>query len=148
MKKTSKILMTVLATLLLLAGCQTSPFETMVLLDETLAEVNVAKSEGAGDMNLILLHSFDDKETVAFFKEAITTARNVGDSPLENPDYDVMVEYKATEEGSLPAHGIHLWLGEADEKSYFMYMIGDEVYETSAKTTNRMRAYILESGEE
>jgi hypothetical protein len=51
-----------------------------------------------------------------------------------------MVEY---EEG-FPTHAIHLWLGEENEESILMYMVGEgETYLTSSKTTNDLREIIL-----
>ncbi|WP_417898141.1 hypothetical protein ABN702_18050 [Bacillus haimaensis] len=129
---------------ILLVGCQSTFGETMVLMDEPLEAVNISESNGRGDMNLDLLHSFSDKDALDFWERAITTARlQSGDGELSNPDYDVMVEYKTDSEGGFPAHGIHLWLGDEGEKSYFMYIEGDGVYETSAKVTEELRNYIL-----
>ena len=46
------------------------------------------------------------------------------------PDNNVMVEY----DGGFPIHAIHLWLGEEDEKSTLMYMVGEgETYLTPSK---------------
>lgn len=130
--------------LTLLVGCQSGFGETMVLLDEPLEAVNIAQSKGRGDMNMDILHSFGDKDKLDFWERAITTARlQSGDGELSNPDYDVMVEYKTDSDGGFPPHGIHLWLGDEGEKSYFMYIEGDGVYETSAKVTEELRKYIL-----
>lgn len=116
----------------------------MVLMDEPLDAVNISESKGRGDMNLDLLLSFSDKDALAFCEKAITTARlQSGDGEMSNPDYDVMVEYKSDSDGGFPAHGIHLWLGDEGEKSYFMYIEGDMLYETSAKVTEEMREYVL-----
>lgn len=129
---------------LFLVGCQSTFGETMVLMDEPLEAVNISESKGRGDMNMDLLHSFSDKQELDFWERAITTARlQSGDRELTNPDYDVMVEYKPDSDGGFPAHGIHLWLGDEGEKSYFMYIEGAGVYETSARMTNDLREYIL-----
>jgi len=130
--------------LTLLVGCQSAFGETMVLMDEPLDAVNISESKGRGDMNLDLFHSFSDKDALEFWEKAITTARlQSGDGEMSNPDYDVMVEYKQDSDGGFPAHGIHLWLGDEGERSYFMYIEGEEVYETSAKVTEEMREYVL-----
>lgn len=56
-----------------------------------------------------------------------------------------MVEY----EGGFPTHAIHLWLGEENEKSTLMYMVGEgETYITSSKTTNQIRKLILSDQED
>lgn len=56
------------------------------------------------------------------------------------PDYDVIVSYG----DRFPKHAIHLWLGDEDEKSTLMYMVGEgETYITSAKATNQLRDIIL-----
>ncbi|WP_078382241.1 hypothetical protein [Sutcliffiella halmapala] len=130
----------------LIGGCQTFPSETMVLLDAVIEEVNLSESNGVGDINEDILISFTNKESIAFFEEVITTARKQrGESTLSNPDYDVMIQYEETADGGrLPTHGLHIWLGDKDKPSYLMYMMGEEVYSTSAKTTNKLRSYILE----
>ncbi|MGM0837236.1 MAG: hypothetical protein ACQEV7_13855 [Bacillota bacterium] len=57
--------------LLFLVGCQSAFGETMVLMDEPLEAVNISKSQGRGDMNLDLLHSFSDKDKLDFWERAI-----------------------------------------------------------------------------
>ncbi|MEK5233833.1 hypothetical protein MHB42_19245 [Lysinibacillus sp. FSL K6-0232] len=130
-----------LVGLSLIVGCQNSQENTMVLLDEKVREVNVSKSGGIGDMNQDIIFSFKDEQAIKVFEKAIRTAvkqqSNINET---NPDYNVMVEY----EGGLPTHAIHLWLGEEDEKSTLMYMVGEgETYLTSSKATNQLRELIL-----
>jgi len=124
-----------------ITGCQNNQDNTMVLLDEKVKEINVSTSNGVGDMNLDIILSIDDRQSIKVFEEAIKTAlKQKSDVDTANPDYDVMVEY----EGGLPTHAIHLWLGEEDEKSTFMYMVGEgETYVTAAKTTNQLRKLIF-----
>ncbi len=44
---------------------------------------------------------------------------------------------------------IHLWLGEENEKSILMYMVGEgEIYITSSKTTNQIMKLILSDQED
>jgi hypothetical protein len=139
--------MKVLYSLLLLvgfsimAGCQNSQENTMVLLDEKVKEIKVSKSSGVGDMNQDIILSFDDKQSIKVFEKAIRTAGKQHSNINETkPDYDVMVEY----DGGFPTHAIHLWIGEQDEKSTLMYMVGEgETYLTSSKTTNELRELIL-----
>ena len=111
-----------LTGLSLIVGCQNSQENTMVLLDEKVKEVNVAKSSGVGDMNQDIILSFNNKESIKVFEMAIRTAviyqSNINET---TPDYDVMVEYNR----GLPTHAIHLWLGEEGEKSILMYMVGE-----------------------
>lgn len=123
-----------------LVGCQNNEENTMVLLDETIKEINVSKSGGIGDMNQDILFSFNDGQSIKVFEKAIKTAVKQQSTVNEtNPDYDVMVEY---EEG-FPTHAIHLWLGEEDEQSILMYMVGEgETYVTSPKATNQLRELI------
>ncbi|MBD8070642.1 hypothetical protein [Bacillus sp. PS06] len=130
-----------LVSIALLVGCQMNQEETMVLLDEKVIEVNVSKSNGFGDMNFELLHSFNDKKSIQVFEKAIrnATLQEMDFNPTQ-PDFDVMVEYK----DGLPTHAIHLWLGEEDETSILMYMIGEgETYVTSSKTTNQLRELLI-----
>lgn len=128
----------ILCTAIILSACQT---ETMVLLDEEIAQIHIAASNGAGDMNAEeILLSIDDKALIATFKNAITTAVKQSSTPEQStPDYDVMVEYV----DGLPTHAIHLWLGEEDEESKLTYFTNDAVYYTSPKMTNELRAMLL-----
>jgi len=130
-----------LACVSLMAGCQNNQENTMVLLDERIKEINVSQSGGIGDMNQDVLHSFDDEPSIKVLEKAISTA--VKQESVRNetkPDYDVMVEY----DGVLPTHAIHLWIGEENEESILMYMVGEgETYLTSEKMTNQLRELIL-----
>jgi hypothetical protein len=126
---------------ILSAGCQAP--ETMVLLDEKISEVNVSKSNGFGGMNEEILYSFQDKESLTKFENAIISAvRQPGKADISDPEYDVMVEYQP--EGEFPAHGIHLWLGGENERSTFMYIGDDAVYLTSPAHTEKLRELIVE----
>ena len=129
-----------LAGLSLIVGCQNSQGNTMVLLDEKVKEVNVSKSSGVGDMNQDIILSFNDEQSIKVFEKAIKTAvKQKSDINETKPDYDVMVEY----DGGLPTHAIHLWLGEEDEKSTLMYMVGEgETFVTSSKATNQLRELV------
>ena len=122
-----------LSGLFFIVGCQNSEGNTMVLLDEKVKEIKVSKSNGVGDMNQDIILSFDDKESIKVFEKAIRTAvKHQSNINETKPDYDVMVEY----DGGFPTHAIHLWLGEEDEKSTLMYMVGEgETYVTSSKAT-------------
>lgn len=103
-----------------IVGCQNSQENTMVLLDETIKEINISKSGDIGDMNQDIIHSFDDQQSIKVFEKSIRTAvKQQTDVKATKPDYDVMVEY---DEG-FPTHALHLWLGEEDEKSILMYMV-------------------------
>jgi hypothetical protein len=126
-----------LAGLSLIVGCQNSQGNTMVLLDEKVKEVNVSKSSGVGDMNQDIIFSFNDEKSIKVFEKAIKAAvKQQSDIDETKPDYDVMIEY----DGGFPTHAIHLWLGEEDEKSTLMYMVGEgENFVTSSKATNQLR---------
>ncbi|MFJ7976645.1 hypothetical protein ACIQZI_13225 [Peribacillus sp. NPDC096379] len=128
---------------LIFAGCQSPQAETMVLLDEKISEVKISKSKGFGGMNEEFILTFKDKESLDIFEKAITTAiKQLGKVDIAEPEYDVMVEYMA-EEGELPTHGIHLWLGKENEKSTFMYIADDSVYLTSPQITKKLRMLIF-----
>ena len=92
-------------------------------------------------MNQDIIFSFNDEQSIKVFEKAIKTAvKQKSDINETKPDYDVMVEY----DGGLPTHAIHLWLGEEDEKSTLMYMVGEgETFVTSSKATNQLRELIL-----
>lgn len=126
--------------LALIGGCQSSERNTMVLLDEKVKEVNVSNSVNVGEVNPNIIFSFDEKEAIKVFENAIKTAVKQTTNIETIPDYDVLVEYN----GGLPTHAIHLWLGEEDEKSILMYMVGEgETYVTSSKATNELRGLLF-----
>ncbi|KML40298.1 hypothetical protein ACXEO8_05395 [Cytobacillus firmus] len=122
----------------IITGCQSA--ETMVLLDEEIREIKVSKSEGLGGINEEIFISFKDRKSIAVFEKAITTAvKQSGKTDIRKPEYDIAVEYKA----DLPSHGIHLWLGEDNEKSTFMYITNEDIYQTSPEMTKKLRSLIL-----
>lgn len=128
--------------LIVLTGCQSNQVETMVLLDEKIDKVHIAKSEGFGGMNEELLRTYTDDESIKTIKKAITTAqKQPGKVESSKPEYDVMVEY-TSKEGKLPTHALHLWLGNDNEESIFMYLEDDEVYLTSSQMTRKLRMLI------
>lgn len=124
-----------------IVGCQNSEENMMVLLDEKIKQINISKSSGVGDMNQDILFTFNDEQSIKAFEKAIKSAvKQQTDINETNPDYDLMVEY----EGGLPTHAIHLWLGEENEKSTLMYMVGEgETYVTSSKYTDQLRELII-----
>lgn len=125
-----------------MVACQTQQGETMVLLDEKLSEINISESNGTGEMNEEIILSIKDEKSIDVFEKAITTAvKQPGEVKIPEPDYGVMVEYEA-EEGGLPTHGIHLWLGKENEKSTFMYITDDSIYLTSPQMTQELRRLI------
>lgn len=129
-----------LASLSLIVGCQNSQGNTMVLLEEKVKEINVSKSGGIGDMNQDIIFPFNDDQSIKVFEKAIKTAvEQQPDINATKPDFDVMVEY----DGGYPTHAIHLWLGEKNEKSILMYIVGEETYVTSSKTTNQLRELLV-----
>ncbi|USK39936.1 hypothetical protein LIS77_05255 [Cytobacillus firmus] len=122
----------------IITGCQSA--KTMVLLDEEIKEIKVSKSEGLGGINEESFISFKDRKSIAVFEKAIKTAvKQSGNADISKPEYDIAVEYK----GDLPSHGIHLWLGEDNEKSAFMYITNEEIYQTSPQMTKKLRSLIL-----
>ncbi|CAG9623093.1 hypothetical protein [Sutcliffiella rhizosphaerae] len=120
----------------ILVGCQDMQDNRMVLLDEKIREINVSSSIGIGDMNEEILFSFKDEPSIKILENAIKTAVILPSSIQgTTPDYDLMVIY----DEDLPKHPIHLWLGEENEESILIYMVGEsETYFTSAKTTNQL----------
>lgn len=126
--------------IIVLAGCQLTQGETMVLLDEKVVKVELSPSNGIGDVNPEASKSFDDKKSIKVFENTIRTAVKKQVKVGPKPDYDVIVSYG----DRFPKHAIHLWLGDEDEKSTLMYMVGEgETYITSAKATNQLRDIIL-----
>lgn len=122
----------------IITGCQSA--ETMVLLDEEIKEIKVSKSEGLDGINEESFISFKDRKSIAVFEKAIITAvKQSGKADISKPEYDIAVEYK----GDLPSHGIHLWIGEDNEKSAFMYITNEDIYQTSPQMTKKLRSLIL-----
>ncbi|MCM3706930.1 MULTISPECIES: hypothetical protein [Cytobacillus] len=122
----------------IITGCQSA--ETMVLLDEEIREIKVSKSEGLGGINEESFSSFKDRKSITVFEKAIKTAvKQSGNPDISAPQYDIAVEYK----GNLPSHGIHLWLGENNENSTFMYITNGDIYQTSPQMTKKLRSLIL-----
>ncbi|KGR76901.1 hypothetical protein [Ureibacillus sinduriensis] len=131
-----------LGSLAFIVGCQNEQENTMVLLDEKIKEIHISKSNGVGDMNNSeIIFSYNDEQAIQVIEQAIKTAlKQQADINETKPDYDVVVEY----EGEFPTHAIHLWLGEENEKSTLMYMVGEgQTYLTSEKSTNQLRELIL-----
>ncbi|MCC3649382.1 hypothetical protein JGK52_22310 [Cytobacillus oceanisediminis] len=121
----------------IITGCLSA--ETMVLLDEEIREIKVSKSEGLGGINEKIFISFKDRKSIAVFEKAIKTAvKQSGKTDINKPEYDIAVEYK----GDLPSHGIHLWLGEDNAKSAFMYITNEDIYQTSPQMTKKLRSLI------
>ncbi|MFS0655824.1 hypothetical protein [Bacillus sp. 179-C3.3 HS] len=141
-----KIIFSILIILIMaiaLIGCQLQQGETMVLLDENISEIKISESNGTGEINEEIILSIKEEESLDVFEKAITTAvKQPGEVKMPKPDYDVMVEYES-EEGGLPVHGIHLWLGKDNEKSTFMYLIDDSIYLTSPQMTKELKRLIL-----
>lgn len=137
-------ILTILFVAITLIGCQLQQGETMVLLDEKVSEIKISESNGTGEMNEDIILFIKDKKSIDVFKKAITTAvKQPGEVKISEPDYDVMVEYEA-DEGGLPTHGMHLWLGKENEKSTLMYITDSStVYLTSPKITKELRRLIL-----
>lgn len=136
-----KYVLVMLFLLTLTTGCQSLSQETMVLLDEPIAEVNVSKSMGFGEINENLLFSFNDDETIKIFEKAILGAKSINSkADLTEPEYDLVVVY----EGELPSHAIYLWLGDENEESIMMYLTDEKTaYVTSTKATNQLRALLI-----
>ncbi|MDX5475970.1 MAG: hypothetical protein LPK00_10600 [Bacillaceae bacterium] len=126
---------------LLLTACNVNSVETMVLLDEKITKVEVSKSNGVGDINLEIVKTFEDQPTIRILENAIKNAV-MKDVPLpkSTPDYDLIINYG----DNLPAHAIHLWLGNDNEQSVMMYMVeGGDTYVTSMKITKAFRDLLL-----
>ncbi|WP_071458658.1 hypothetical protein [Bacillus massilinigeriensis] len=135
---------------LLLAGCgivEKRTKETMVLLDEEISEVKISKSKGFNEINEDVLFSFRDKESLAIFEQAITSAvKEEGTVDIALSDFDIAVEYGKP--GQFPPHGIHLWLGEEGEKCILMYVTDDNtIYSTTPKMAGKLRELILSQKE-
>ncbi|MCU9614858.1 hypothetical protein OEV98_15040 [Caldibacillus lycopersici] len=129
--------------ILFITGCSTD--NQMVLLEEEISSIDVAISNGAGEMNEDIMHTFNDSESILLFETAITSAKR-GESNVVStkPDYDVVVNYR---NGS-PSHAIHIWLGEKNEKSTLMYMVDyatgeGQTYVSTLTSTNQLRDLIL-----
>jgi hypothetical protein len=140
------LVMCIFVSVMIIAACQSGRSEKMVLLDEKISKVEISDSKGLGGMNEEVLLSFQDKDSLSVFEEAITSARKQpGKVDLTKPDFDVMVQYESDEE-HLPTHGLHLWLGDEGDISTFVYIGDDNVYHTPPEVTKKLRGTILSGG--
>ncbi|WP_217587277.1 hypothetical protein [Lentibacillus saliphilus] len=117
--------------------------QTMDLLDEDIAAVKLSKSNGHGGINEDVSYVFTDQQTLDFFRKAITTATKDSNDVVNDPEYDVMVEYEPNKDGQLPTHGLHLILGETGSASKLMYVTNTDVYVTTKNVTKKLRQLIL-----
>ncbi|MDQ0231701.1 hypothetical protein [Metabacillus malikii] len=137
-----KLVVSIVIFFVLLSGCV--PNETMTLLDAEVSGVKLSISKGLGGMNEDILTSFTDQHAINVFEKSITTAvHKPGKVKDDPPQYDVMVEYEEDKDGGeLPTHGMHLWLGQENEPSTFIYIGDDVTYETTIQVTNELRQLI------
>lgn len=116
--------------------------EQMTLLDEKIVEIGVGESKGFDQINDDISMSFTNQEELDTFITAITTAYKDGKIDIEEPMYNLFINYDDSE-GNLPTHLIHLWLGEKGERSKLIFIDDDEMYVTSEKMTEKLRNLIL-----
>lgn len=138
-RKLKKTLLTVLFIIfvMIFVGCH-SIKEEMSILD-TITQISISNSKGYGGLNENYFVSLDNSEVVLSFEEILKDAKNVkGSYNRLNPDYDILVQYKNGD-----THGLHLFLGNEDEESEFMY-IGheDTIYKVNPEGTRKLRQII------
>lgn len=122
---------------MIFVGCH-SIKEEMSILD-TITQISISNSKGYGGLNENYFVSLDNSEVVLSFEEILKDAKNVkGSYNRLNPDYDILVQYKNGD-----THGLHLFLGNEDEESEFMY-IGheDTIYKVNPEGTRKLRQII------
>jgi hypothetical protein len=140
------LVMCIFVGMMIMAACQSGRSEKMVLLDEKISKVEISESDGLGGMNEEFLWSYQDKDALSVFEEAITSARKQpGKVDLTKPDFDLMVQYESDEE-HLATRGLHLWLGDEGDISTFVYIGDDTVYHTPPEVTKKLRGMILSEG--
>ncbi len=122
-----------------LVGCLLEG-ETMVLLDEKIENIEVAASNGVGDISEYVIMTIDDRAAITITEQAIRQAIMKKVDTTRDPDFDLIVSYG----DDFPLHPIHLWVGDENEESILMYAVGEgETYTTTVADTKQLRELLL-----
>ena len=128
MKKILLMALFFISVPIVLMGCQTNDSDS-----DDIVKVSVSESREFGKINTDFFGVYEDEETVDMFEELFEDAvKQDGIVDIVSPEFDIEAEL---ENGSKKQ--LHLWVGEADQRSTLMYVEDtNTIYLTPAEDTN------------
>lgn len=128
MKKILLMALLFVSVPIVLMGCQTNDSDS-----DDIVKVSVSESREFGKINTDFFGVYKDEETVDMFEELFEDAvKQDGIVDISAPEFDIEAEL---ENGSKKQ--LHLWVGEADQRSTLMYVEDtNTIYRTSAEHTD------------
>ena len=128
MKKILLMALFFISVPIVLMGCQTNDSDS-----DDIVKVSVSESREFGKINTDFFGVYEDEETVDMFEELFEDAvKQDGIVDISAPEFDIEAEL---ENGSKKQ--LHLWVGEADQRSNLMYVEDtNTIYLTPAEDTN------------
>lgn len=128
MKKILLMALLFVSVPIVLMGCQTNDSDS-----DDIVKVSVSESREFGEINTDFLYAYEDEETLELFEELFDDAvKQDGIVDISAPEFDIEAEL---ENGSKKQ--LHLWGGEADQRSTLMYVEDtNTIYLTPAEDTN------------
>ena len=128
MKKILLMALFFISVPIVLMGCQTDDSDS-----DDIVKVSVSESREFGEINTDFLYAYEDEETLELFEELFDDAvKQDGIVDISAPEFDIEAEL---ENGSKKQ--LHLWVGEADQRSTLMYVEDtNTIYRTSAEHTD------------
>ena len=128
MKKILLMALFFISVPIVLMGCQTNDSDS-----DDIVKVSVSESREFGEINTDFLYAYEDEETLELFEELFDDAvKQDGIVDIVSPEFDIEAEL---ENGSKKQ--LHLWVGEADQRSTLMYVEDtNTIYRTSAEHTD------------
>ena len=128
MKKILLMALLFVSVPIVLMGCQTNDSDS-----DDIVKVSVSESREFGKINTDFFGVYEDEETVDMFEDLFEDAvKQDGIVDIVSPEFDIEAEL---ENGSKKQ--LHLWVGEADQRSTLMYVEDtNTIYRTSAEHTD------------
>ena len=128
MKKILLMALFFISVPIVLMGCQTNDSDA-----DDIVKVSVSESREFGKINTDFFGVYEDEETVDMFEELFEDAvKQDGIVDIVDPEYDIEAELANGSKKQL-----HLWVGEADQRSTLMYVEDtNTIYLTPAEDTN------------
>ena len=128
MKKILLMALFFISVPIVLMGCQTNDSDS-----DDIVKVSVSESREIGKINTDFFGVYEDEETVDMFEELFEVAvTQDGIVDIVDPEYDIEAELANDSKKQL-----HLWVGEADQRSTLMYVEDtNTIYLTPAEDTN------------
>lgn len=128
MKKILLMALFFISVPIVLMGCQTDDSDA-----DDIVKVSVSESREIGKINTDFFGVYEDEETVDMFEELFEDAvKQDGIVDIVSPEFDIEAELENGNKQQL-----HLWVGEADQRSTLMYVEDTHtIYLTPAEDTN------------